>query len=482
MRRIVVSQVLSTSFATHVRRTHRLCDKIEGLVRRTPALVSGAALFWRPIIEDHEYHAGTQTTGSGRQTEGDEPLVEGSLQNARRRTAPEDAEGQTVDNGALRTTSPRLQDLIELPEIDVDTGEAPISPEEKAILEAEAPILSGPVEDIAEDRAWLSHKLLNFRTLISFALAIGIIVFLITRLDINLAETWNTLLTMDPFLFLVGFVVYYSAFWLRGARWKQLLHNVGLHKTESVNLPNVNGLVEIIYLSWFVNCIVPAKLGDAYRSYLLKRNSGVSFSSTIGTILAERVIDLLVLFGLLAASFTLVGQRLSNSSANNEFNLGLVMLVGGGMVLLILAGLVGLRFFGGLMVKLVPGKYKEKFVSFQQGILRSFKRKSLPALLGYTLLIWLFEAGRLFFVTRALDAQEVTISAVIFIALLSSLVTTLPLTPGGAGIVEGAVVLALTFFVDNHNLAVSIAILDRLINYWSLIVGGLILYLLSRRR
>ena len=432
-------------------------------------------LFWRFVIEDQENHASTRTAN-------DEPVVEELLQNVRRSIAPENAEDDLQENGALHVAAPRLHELIELPEIQVDTGEAPISPDERAVIEAEAPMLAGPVEDIAEDRAWLSHKLLNFRTLISFALAIGIIIFLFTRLNINPAETWSTMLTANPLLLLAGLVVYYSAFWLRAARWKQLIHNVGLHKKESVRLPNINGLVEIIYLSWFVNCIVPAKLGDAYRSYLLKRNSGVSFSSTIGTILAERVIDLLVLFGLLLASFTLVGQKLSSSSANNEFNLGLVILVGAGMVLAIIAGLVGLRFFGDLMVKLVPGKYKEKFTSFQQGILRSFKRNSLPILLAYTLIIWLFEASRLFFVTRSLDAHEVTISAVIFIALLSSLLTTLPLTPGGAGLVEGAVVLAMTFFVDNHNLAVSIALLDRLINYWSLVVGGLILYLLSRRR
>ncbi len=428
--------------------------------------------FWRFVIKDNEYH-------SGASTQGDEPVAEESLHNARRKLA---SEGEAQDNGTPHVSRPLFQELIDLPEIEVDTGETPIPPDEKAAIEANAPLLAGSVEDIAEDRAWLSHRLLNFRTIISFALAIGIIAFLFTRLDINLEATWSTILTVNPLLFLAGFVVYYSAFWLRGARWKQLIHNVGLHKDENVNLPNVNGLVEIIYLSWFVNCIVPAKLGDAYRSYLLKRNSGVSFSSTIGTILAERVIDLLVLFGLLAASFTLVGQRLASDFAGGEFNLGLVMAVGAGMVLLIIAGLVGLRFFGDLMIKLVPGKYKEKFTSFQQGILRSFKRKSLPALLGYTVVIWLFEAGRLFFVTRSLDAQEVTISAVIFIALLSSLLTTLPLTPGGAGVVEGAVVLAMTLFVDNHNLAVSIALLDRLINYWSLIVGGAILYLLSRRR
>lgn len=437
------------------------------------------------MIEDNEYHSRIRTTGgdqpankSGEPGASGEPVAEETLRNARRRIASDD---EDVANGS-HSTGDLLHDLIDLPEIDVDTGEEKIPPDERAVIEAEAPMMAKPVEDISEDRNWLSHKLLNARTLVSFALAIGIIIFLITRLNIDVQKTWATILTMNPLLFLAGFVVYYSAFWLRGLRWKQLLHNVGLHKNENVRLPNVNGLVEIIYLSWFVNCIVPAKLGDAYRSYLLKRNSGVSFSSTIGTILAERVIDLLVLFGLLAASFTLVGQKLASNSASNEINLVLVMIVGGVMVLALIAGLVGLRFFGDLIVRFVPGKYKEKFTSFQQGILRSYKRKSLPALLGYTLTIWLFEAGRLFFVTRSLDAHEVTLSAVIFIALLSSLLTTLPLTPGGAGIVEGAVVLSLGLFVQDHNLAVSIALLDRIINYWSLVLGGFILYLLSRRR
>ena len=452
-----------------------------GMISR--CVVRRALLEWRPDIEDPKYRAGTDTTGGGYQ-KSDRPRQDGdsaseageSLQNARSRSS------EPKKDGDYPATSPRLHDLIDLPEIDVDTGETPISDAEKAALEAEAPVLSKPVEDIAEDRHWLSHKLLNIRTIVSFALAIVILVFIFTRLDINPADTWSTMLTANPFMLLLGFLIYYSAFWLRGLRWRKLIHNVGLDKDQSVKLPNVNGLVEIIYLSWFVNCIVPAKLGDAYRSYLLKRNSGVSFSSTIGTILAERVIDLLVLFGLLAASFTLVGQRLSSNSKSGDFDLGLVMLVGALMVIALIVGLVGLRFFGDLLLRLVPGKYKEKFTSFQQGILLSFKRRSLPMLLGYTILIWLCEAGRLFFVTRSLDAHAVTISAVIFIALLSSLLTTLPLTPGGAGLVEGAVVLAMTLFVDNHNLAVSIALLDRLINYWSLIAGGIILYLISKRK
>jgi uncharacterized protein (TIRG00374 family) len=369
--------------------------------------------------------------------------------------------------------------LIELPELEVETGQLPIPADERALIEAEAPMMARPVEDVAEDRSWLSHKLLNVRTIISFVLALGIIIFIFTRLEIDPAKTWQTMLTADPLFLLAGFLIYYSAFWLRAARWKLLLSNVGFSREKNVNIPNKNGLAEIIYLSWFVNCIVPAKLGDAYRSYLLKRNSGISFSTTIGTILAERVIDLLVLFGLLVASFTLVQQQLSSSK---DFPLGLVMFLGGAMVVALIAGLVGLKYFSHLLLRLIPQRFREKFTSFRQGILRSFKRRSLPTLLLYTILIWFFEAGRLFFVTRSLDAHAVTLSAVIFIALLSSLLTTLPLTPGGAGLVEGAVTVALGLFLKDHQLALSIALLDRIINYWSLVVGGLILYLISRRR
>ena len=212
-------------------------------------VVRRALLEWRPDIEDPKYRAGTHTTGGGYQKsdstrqDGDSASEVGELlQNARSRSS------EPKSDSDIPATAPRRHDLIDLPEIDVDTGETPISDAEKAQLEAEAPVLSKPVEDIAEDRNWLSHKLLNVRTIISFALAIVILVFIFTRLDINPADTWSTMLTANPFMLLLGFLIYYSAFWLRGLRWRQLIHNVGLDRDKSVNLPNVNGLVEIIYL------------------------------------------------------------------------------------------------------------------------------------------------------------------------------------------------------------------------------------------
>jgi hypothetical protein len=104
--------------------------------------------------------------------------------------------------------------------------------------------------------------------------------------------------------------------------------------------------------------------------------------------------------------------------------------------------------------------------------------------------VWLLEGFRLFFVIEALaygvggaELFQLTIPAIIFVALTSSLLTALPLTPAGLGVVEGTVTAVLTaFFAINQNLAIAVTLLDRLINFWSIIVIGLIVYLLSKRK
>ncbi len=69
-----------------------------------------------------------------------------------------------------------------------------------------------------------------------------------------------------------------------------------------------------------------------------------------------------------------------------------------------------------------------------------------------------------------------------FIALVASLLTTIPALPGGLVLVEGGIIAVLVFFGLSASQALSVAILDRLISYWSLIAVGLAVFLLSHRR
>jgi uncharacterized protein (TIRG00374 family) len=102
-----------------------------------------------------------------------------------------------------------------------------------------------------------------------------------------------------------------------------------------------------------------------------------------------------------------------------------------------------------------------------------------------TALIWATEAGRLLLVVAALGFDDVHlgISGAFFVALIASLLTAVPFTPAGIGIVEAGIfgVLTVVYQVPPTE-AATIALLDRAISVFSVIVTGSIGYVVSGKR
>ena len=149
------------------------------------------------------------------------------------------------------------------------------------------------------DAAQLSigRRLRQPRTILSIVVPLGIIGFFLYLNRDRLVQVPQLILKANPALALLAFVVFYLGFPLRGYRWKRLLQETGF-------VIGVRNSMEILYLSWFVNCVVPAKLGDVYRAYLLKMNSPASLSRTFGTVFIERILDIFAIAILgLAAGF-----------------------------------------------------------------------------------------------------------------------------------------------------------------------------------
>lgn len=356
-----------------------------------------------------------------------------------------------------------------------------------------------PPEDIVEledsQDADLAFRRRLFRpsTFITFGLVIALVYVIFSRAGLDAAETWSSIVQANLGLYLVAFTAYYLSFPLRGFRWRQLLINAGVSKrrdekdqdfdfagsgltpSPARRLPSVFGCAEILYLSWFVNCLVPAKLGDAYRAYLLKKFSRVSFSVTMGTVLAERILDLIVLCLLLGISALTVFSTFGATEASST---RLVMLLGGGLVVLLVAGLFVMRRHSNLVVALLPQRIAGIYLRFRTGTIQSFKR--LPQLGTLTVVIWLAEAAGLFFVTRSLGV-EVSIPMVIFVALAGSLLTSVPGLPGGLILVEGGMTGALALAMPVEQ-ALAVALLYRTISYWSIVILGLPLYFFSRKK
>jgi uncharacterized protein (TIRG00374 family) len=146
-----------------------------------------------------------------------------------------------------------------------------------------------------------------------------------------------------------------------------------------------------------------------------------------------------------------------------------------------------MRNLGGVIPRFVPKRFRVHYSLFEQGTLGSFQ--AMPLVLTYSVICWAIEAGRLYLVCLSLGLTDLSPAIVVFVALASALLTTLPITPAGLGFVESAIVGILLLAASwglapgvDENVAASVAILDRVISYWSLIVIGTVLHLVTRKR
>jgi uncharacterized protein (TIRG00374 family) len=334
---------------------------------------------------------------------------------------------------------------------------------------------NGSGEEVTAEQLSIGRRLRQPRTIISIVLPIGLLLLFVRALPgFQLERLPELLLGANPLLLLVAFLVYYLGFPLRGYRWAILIRATGFGlKTRDST--------EIIFLSWMVNCLVPAKLGDIYRAYLLKINSPVSLSRTFGTVFIERILDLftIVVLGLMAGFVSFRSGLPPEVQA--------LFLIGIVFVILLGLGLLTLRNLGRpVLVRFhAPVKALEIYDRFEEGVFSSIKRRYMPVLLAVTLAIWATEALRLFFVVEALGFDEVHIgiSGAVFVALAASLLTAVPLTPAGIGFVEAGIVGIMTLVYNvPPTEAIAIALVDRVISVLSVIVLGALAYVASPLR
>jgi uncharacterized protein (TIRG00374 family) len=325
-------------------------------------------------------------------------------------------------------------------------------------------------DDLSEGAVPLTARLRDRRTQASIIVPVLILLlFAVALPGFELDTLVGYVLNADPIWLIAAFVIYYIGFPLRGYRWTLLLRGIGAKV-------GVRDSTEIIFVSWLVNSVVPAKLGEVYRAWLLKVNYPVSLSATFGTIFIERIFDIfaIVILGLGAAFWSF--------RDGVDDTVRIIMFVGILVVVILALGLFTLRNFGRRLVERLPlpEKGKELYEHFEEGVF-SADRRTLPLVALLTLLIWTTEALRLLFVVEALGFDiSLGISGAFFVALVASLLTAVPFTPAGLGIVEAGIVGLLTVvYQADPNEAAAIALVDRAISVLSVIVLGFIAYLLS---
>ncbi len=267
------------------------------------------------------------------------------------------------------------------------------------------------------------------------------------------------------YLILASAAVYYLSLPLRASRWGLLLRPSG-HDIA------VEPLAHYYFLSWFINALLPARIGDIYRAYLLKKNNGVPVSLSFGVLFSERVFDLAVVSIFVVFSGAYFYTILRGTSEGDYLVFGFMAVI---MILVFFVAMaIGLPRIQGFF----PEKWSIRLELFRSGLFRSPSR--LPIMIIMTSIIWLTEALRLYLVFLAFGIQAGFLMAV-FISQASLILMAVPLSPAGLGLVELLMLKILSSTGILTDLAGALTIVDRIISYWSLLIFGGICYLLSAR-
>jgi uncharacterized protein (TIRG00374 family) len=198
---------------------------------------------------------------------------------------------------------------------------------------------------------------------------------------------------------------------------------------------SITRLFPVVVVGYMANNVLPIRMGEVVRAYVLDRREKVSKTRSLATIIVERIMDgLTMLLFIGVASFFV---NLTGNVAGIERIAGVLFIAG----ILVFLGLASNRnvllavekFFLKLLPAKIRGKLEGLADRFMDGlqILRQWKDLAIVFLLS--ILAWSCEAAMFWFVALAFDSLNLSFAAVILTLAVANLFTLVPSTPGYFG-------------------------------------------------
>ncbi|NVB77543.1 MAG: flippase-like domain-containing protein [Kofleriaceae bacterium] len=255
---------------------------------------------------------------------------------------------------------------------------------------------------------------------------------------------------------------------LRFFRWQMYL------RRQEVSVPATSS--GIVFMAGLSLSITPAKLGELVKSYLLREMHGVPAPKTAPIVVAERVSDLIALLSL-----AVVGVALYGVDARLVIAAG--ALIGAGLVML--AWQRPTRWLIDLVTS--PARLRRMRVPLHETLVGlSSLCRPWPLLLATLIAVpaWGCECIGFALICDAFPGAHVELGLATVIYAGTTIAGALSFLPGGLGVTEGAMTLALVRGSSklDPSTAVAATLLTRLATLWFAVLLGVVFLAIARRR
>jgi uncharacterized protein (TIRG00374 family) len=239
-----------------------------------------------------------------------------------------------------------------------------------------------------------------------------------------LLRTWHG---ADKGWLLLMAVIAIASHLLRAERWRMLLEPTGYKGRLSYSFLS-------LMVGYLVNLVIP-RGGEVSRCYNLYKLDKTPVEISFGTVVVERIIDLVCLLTLVSLAFFIESKKLfafietlpiGTEGSSSKINLLIYIAAGLLIAVLLFAWLVKKN-------KKLRSFFARTWHGFKGGFLSIFKLKNKWLFIGYSITIWLLYFLMSYTVILAFpETKHLGVEAVLSLFAIGSIAMAAPL-PGGTG-------------------------------------------------
>ncbi len=318
--------------------------------------------------------------------------------------------------------------------------------------------------------------------LVGFFLA-ALFLYLAFR-GVSFSDLWTSLKDVDYFWASLLIPIVIISHWLRAVRWAYLLSPV----KEKVSHRN---LFSAVMIGFMVNNVLP-RVGEVVRAVAVGRSEGIPKSTAFGTVVVERIIDMVTFLFILSVVLFFSPKTLDPFFSDVE-SVRPLFLVGS----LVSLAIFGFLFFKaeslfrlfGVLKRFIPsrfvGRYDELMSSFLSGFAVAKRHDKFAVIIVLSLLIYFFYALSLyvpFYAFGAIAERNLGFGAAVILLVISTIAFALP-APGALGTYHSFLTVALTqLYKIDPIVALSFSIITHEAGYIITTVIGLFYFMKDHLR
>jgi glycosyltransferase 2 family protein len=295
---------------------------------------------------------------------------------------------------------------------------------------------------------------------IIFSIILGAAVFLGLSIYANFNELleafalYNWL--MFPLILALSFCNYIARFF----KWE--------YYTKILNIKIERKMSFMIFLSSFVMSVTPGKIGEVFKSYLLKEYNGTPVSKSAPIVFAERITDFLSLVLLSMAGALMFGY-------------GTTLIIGFGIFFVVLVFIISSKKLSYAIIGFLErfkfiSRISHKIHTAYDSIYQMVRFKELIVTILLSIFAWAFECFSFYLIVNGFGPENIVhidLLTATFVYGFATIAGAATMLPGGLGATDASITGLLVFLGVTKSIAAASTMIIRAATLWFAVIVGI---------